>query len=64
MADHKSYMHPSFPSSMSNEHGAHLNHEHSTTHEDPMLRERHEGHSADGAGVGEMMSGHGNRGTV
>lgn len=57
-------MHKSFPSSMGNEHGAHLNSEHSMGHEDPHLRERHEGHSAGAEGAGTMMSAHGNRGTV
>ncbi len=54
MADHKSYMHPFFPSSSDNEHTPHLKHLHNVTHEDPHLRQRNEptGHggmsSADG----------------
>jgi hypothetical protein len=60
MADHKSYMHPSFPSSKNNEHGAHLNHEHDMTHEDAGIRDRTEPHSVDGAAAPSFMSGHGN----
>lgn len=61
MADHKSYMHKAFPSSKGNEHGAHLNHEHDVSHEDPHLRDRDEAHSADAGDMGDFTSGHGNR---
>lgn len=54
MADHKSYMHKSFPSSKDNEHTAHLKHMHNVTHEDPNLRQRSEPHSASGDGAGAM----------
>lgn len=62
MADHKSYMHKSFPSSKGNEHGSHLNHEHNMTHEDPNIRDRHEPHSAGSDNdADDFTSGHGNR---
>ena len=61
MADHKSYMHSSFPSPKGNEHGAHLNKEHSTSTNDHMLRDRHEGHSVPGGSMGGFKSGHGMR---
>lgn len=66
MADHKSYMHDSFPSSKNSEEhsNAQFTHAHDLTHEDPHLRGRTEEHSVKGGGIGTMQSGHGNRGTI
>jgi hypothetical protein len=61
MANHMDYMHPSFPASKDNEHTPHLKHMHDVSHEDGMLRDRAEAHSADGSGAGTIVSGHGNR---
>lgn len=61
MANHKDYMHGSFPSSKNNEHGSHLNSEHNMTHEDPNIRDRTEAHSVPGGDAGGFKSGHGNR---
>jgi hypothetical protein len=70
MADHKSYMHKSYPSSSNNEHTPHLTHLASVTHEDPHLRQRGEPTGHDG-GTGSGGSGAGggaresiNKGTI
>lgn len=61
MADHKSYMHKSFPSSKDNDKSDHLRREHNVSHEDSALRDRHEQHSVPPGDMGGMTSGHGNR---
>ncbi len=58
MADHKAYMHPSFPSSQDNAHTPHLKHLHNVTHEDPNLA----GYGGSGAGDGAKESI--NKGTI
>ena len=61
---HLNYMHGTFPSAKSNEHGSHLTMHHSTSSHDPMLRGRTEPHSVDGGGVGTLQVSVGSKGTV
>lgn len=59
MADHKSYMHGSFPSAKTNDKGQQFNHNHAVTHEDPHLRQRTEQHSVPGGAAPDFGAGAG-----